>query len=218
MRPRRVLAAAVASLILLGGCAGDEPAGQGGNGTAGTGGADGETAQPTGPLAKEAVPAFSTKRLRLEMLRIERHPDESVLRFALTNLEDELTAVGFPTSAASTGNFNFKLIDPVGHKGYTPLHDEGGDTVGSDPFTFSAEPGVRYEAELHFPPVPEQVRTLTVLTPSTAGEFTGVPVVDAAAAPTPAATATLVPPCRSAPRRGGSAAGCTTCSASPRTR
>lgn len=181
------LAAALVLVVLLAGCGG---AGNSGDPEAAPPTAEGTTAPAGGPLAKEAVAAFSTHRLRLEMLRVERHPEESVLRFAVTNLGDQLSSVGFGTSMAGAANFDFKLVDPVGHKAYTPLYDEAGQTVGSDAFTFSAEPQVRYEAELHFPPIPEGVETLTVLTPSTAGEFTGVPVVDAAAAQTPAATAT----------------------------
>ncbi|MEU6717355.1 OmpA family protein [Nonomuraea sp. NPDC046802] len=190
MRSRRVLCV-VAALVLLAGCGRVEPDRPSGQRRSSPATPPAQTAQPSGRLVKVATAALSTKRLRLEMLGIERRPEESVLRFTLTNLEKGLASFDFPTSAASTGNFDFKLIDPVGHKGYTPLYDERDDSVGSDPSVRSAEPGVTYDAELHFPPIPEGVKTLTVLTPSTAGEFTGVPVIDAGAASTGAGTTTL---------------------------
>ncbi|MFP3961442.1 OmpA family protein [Actinomadura fulvescens] len=132
----------------------------------------------SGALVKEAWSGLPAYRSRVEMKQIERYGDHSVLRFYVTNLEQTPRSITFALGMVPSGNHDFKLIDPVGHKAYFPHYDGAGDTVGSRTWPTSHVSGVRYETLLHFPPIPQNVRTLTVLTPSTAGEFTSVPVVD----------------------------------------
>ncbi|MGI5416779.1 OmpA family protein [Actinomadura luteofluorescens] len=59
--------------------------------------------------------------------------------------------------------------------------------MGSDLFIMSAHPGARYETILEFPALPASLDRMTVVTPTTAGEFTGVPVVDGQGPVKPAA-------------------------------
>ncbi|WP_158079492.1 OmpA family protein [Actinomadura sp. CNU-125] len=118
------------------------------------------------------------------MKDVQHFPDHSVLRFYLSNPGKESTFFSFGTSVAGSafGALNFGLVDPVGHKAYTPLYT-GSSTVGSDLRFQSADPGARYETVLAFPPLPASVDTVTVVTPTTAGEFTSVPVVDGTSEP-----------------------------------
>lgn len=178
--PRACAAVLIGTSLALAACSGGGAAQSGGR-----------TAQRyAGPLAKEAWSGFEpgpwAAHSRLEMKQVERHSDRSVLRFYVTNLAKQRNYPAFYRWVARYDNLAFTLVDPVGHKAYTPLY-EGSRTVGSG--RVEQEPGVKYEKVLHFPPVPAGLRTLTVITPSTAGEFTGVPVVDGAALPmTPQAT------------------------------
>ncbi|MEU8175335.1 OmpA family protein [Microbispora hainanensis] len=121
---------------------------------------------PTGPL-----------HARVEMGEVERLADRSVLRFTVTSLEDQPRHTGnaFGTAAGDFGSYRIPLVDPVGGKVYHPLTDQVG-TLGSKPGYY--EPGVRYETVVYYPPLPAGVRTVTAITAGTAGEFTGVPVVD----------------------------------------
>ncbi|GAB3159902.1 hypothetical protein GCM10027161_67320 [Microbispora hainanensis] len=121
---------------------------------------------PTGPL-----------HARVEMREVERLADRSVLRFTVTSLEDEPRHTGnaFGTAAGDFGSYRIPLVDPVGGKVYHPLTDRVG-TLGSKPGYY--KPGVRYETVVYYPPLPADVRTVTAITAGTAGEFTGVPVVD----------------------------------------
>ncbi len=123
---------------------------------------------PTGPL-----------HARVEMHKVERFADRSILRFTVTSLEDEARHAGnsFGTAAGDLLSYRIPLIDPVGGKVYHPLTDQVG-TLGSKPGYY--QPGVRYETVVYYPPIPAGVRTVTAVTAGTAGEFTGVPVVDGA--------------------------------------
>ncbi|MES9543162.1 OmpA family protein [Actinomadura sp. NPDC000600] len=145
----------------------------------------------TGPMAKDAWSSLGGGHSRIEMKQVERRGDRSVLRFYLTNPGKEPEHYSFGTTIAGSayGNLHFMLVDPVGHKAYTPLYDNNGTgkTVGSDLFIMSAFPGARYETILEFPPLPASLDRMTVVTPTTAGEFTGVPVVDGQGPVKPAA-------------------------------
>ncbi|MEV5825827.1 OmpA family protein [Spirillospora sp. NPDC052242] len=174
MRVQGALAAAlVLPLALVAACDGGD-----GGGPAATAGTE-KTPAYTGPMVKEAWSALGGGRSRIEVKEVGRLPDRSLLRFYLTNPGKEATFFSFGTSVAGSafGNLHFTLVDPVGHKAYTPLYDGGGLTVGSETRWTSVHPGVRYETVLAFPPLPESVRRITVISPTTAGEFTGVPVV-----------------------------------------
>ncbi|SIS00246.1 Outer membrane protein OmpA [Microbispora rosea] len=134
---------------------------------------------------------------RVEMRGVERLADRSVLRFTVTSLEDEARHTGnsFGTAAGDFGSYRIPLVDPVGGKVYHPLTDQVG-TLGSKPGYY--EPGVRYETVVYYPPIPAGVRTVTAITAGTAGEFTGVPVVDGtgsggAMSPTAAPGSTVSP-------------------------
>jgi OOP family OmpA-OmpF porin len=171
----------------LTGCSGGRGAASGAEGGAATPRPGGSRPTPSASLVKEASAALGTGRTRLEMSRVERFPDRSVLRFFVTNLENHPTAPSYPTSLAGSvfKVINFKLIDPVGHKGYFPLFDVNDNEVSSEPQP--STPGVRYEAVVHFRPIPKDVTAVTVITPTTAGEFSGVPVVDGNGPMTPKA-------------------------------
>jgi outer membrane protein OmpA-like peptidoglycan-associated protein len=118
---------------------------------------------------------------RVQIERVERYPTYAMLRFAVTNptRKDEYTGDGFGGSMADGSMGGFKVVDPVGRKFYHPLRDgnEDGDAFGTpSPLTF--QPGVRYESSVFFPPIPAQVKQVTVLPPGSFGEMTGIPVVD----------------------------------------
>jgi len=188
----RLLVASLAVSFPLAGCGVFYPAPDGSDGGADrpaadrSGGQTGQVSLPGGTLAKDTRSGFYRRRSRLEMRYVERHPDRSVLRFAVTSREREREAFDFGRQQMTPPAFDFTLVDPVAGKAYTRLLDGSGQVIGSIPWLET--PGVRYEAEVHFPPVPAEVTTVTVITPTSAGEFTGVPVVDgalAAASPRP---------------------------------
>ncbi|ASU85057.1 hypothetical protein CDO52_21675 [Nocardiopsis gilva YIM 90087] len=86
----------------------------------------------------------------------------------------------------------FQLLDPMGQRVYFQLpnskHKAGAEadpesekyaprTLGNElPHTVMGE--AEYVLETHFPPLPEKAERITVLTPGTTGEFTGIPVID----------------------------------------
>jgi outer membrane protein OmpA-like peptidoglycan-associated protein len=157
---------------------------------------DGRGASPAqryagGPLIKEAKGMLKSSHARIEVKRVERFADRSVLRFYLTHLGTGVGSFSFATSAAGMAfhEIRFDLVDPVGRRLYHPLRDEGGggEMVGSSTQAFTARPGVRYEAVIHYPKLPDDVQAVTLVTPSTAGEFTGVPVVAGKGSTGPAA-------------------------------
>jgi OOP family OmpA-OmpF porin len=122
---------------------------------------------------------------RLEIRDIERYPDKAVLRYFVTSLENEPKIPTFGVSgAAGLSNLQFKLVNPIGRKLYYPMYDANQTTVGSE--AALSVPGVRYEAVLYFSPVPD-VANITVISPGTAGEFAGVPVVAGIGPGTPTA-------------------------------
>ncbi|MGI5170826.1 OmpA family protein [Spirillospora sp. CA-253888] len=127
---------------------------------------------------------------RIEVQHVERYADRSVLRFHMTNLQKVWDNFAFANTVGGMAGhtLQFDLLDPVGRKLYHPLWDNGGKgrQVGSITKT-RADPGVRLEMQLHFPPLPKEVRTVTLMTTSTAGEFNGVPVVEGKGSPTPRA-------------------------------
>ncbi|MGK5554048.1 OmpA family protein [Actinomadura kijaniata] len=171
----------VLAAALLTGCGLGGEDGPGGGGRPG-GDPPAPAPRRSGPMVKQAWSMTNGSPTKIEVTGVERHADRSVLRFHLTNLGQAWNQFSFGTSLASAAfaEIDFLLLDPVGRKLYHPLVDEGGKgkAVGSVARTFPADPGVRYEAVLHFPPLPKDVRTVTLITPSTAGEFTGVPVVE----------------------------------------
>ncbi|WP_141578138.1 OmpA family protein [Actinomadura sp. WMMA1423] len=176
MRTGRIVPALLLLPMVLAGC---------------SGGGEERPKPYTGPIAKDAWSALGGGHSRIEMQQVERRGDRSVLRFYLTNPGTEPAHFSFGTAIGGSayGNLHFMLVDPVGHKAYTPLYDGNGEgkTVGSDLFIMSAFPGARYETILAFPALPASLDRMTVVTPTSAGEFTGVPVVDGQGPVKPAA-------------------------------
>ncbi|MBE2999699.1 OmpA family protein [Nocardiopsis sp. HNM0947] len=116
------------------------------------------------------------------MHHVERWEDRSVLRFTVNALEetDESYVLGldaFNRSLAGS-NYAFELIDPVGGMHYAPMQNSDEQSIGSI-MPDAWVPEADYEIELHYPPVPEDVDRVSLHTSSTAGEFTGIPVIDA---------------------------------------
>src|ERR671924_2025047 len=127
---RATAAGLTLTIAVLSGCGlGDDKKGQ--NGARGAS----PTQRYTGPLAKEAWSMLGGTHARIEVKRVERFADRSVLRFYLTNLEKQPNSFSFGTSAYSMGfdEILFNLVDPVGRRLYHPLWDQGGDgdMVGS---------------------------------------------------------------------------------------
>lgn len=203
----RLVAAPVAALLLLAGCTSErrpavdrDPAPS----------AAGTAAAARGLVKEGWFGVGSLLHARVEMLRVERYPDRSVLRFAVTNLDPEPALVlnAFGVAIGDYLAYRIPLIDTVGRKQYLPLEDESRSTIGSRPGRYL--PGVRYETEVHYPPLPEGLTTVTALTAGTTGEFAGIPVTAPAGAPsapvdegggsTPSSGATLSWPVRTADR------------------
>jgi outer membrane protein OmpA-like peptidoglycan-associated protein len=149
----------------------------------------GASVRTGGPIVREGyydADSFPA-RFRVEMQRVERLEKYSVLRFSLTNLSDK---PAFGSSMFGEwrvdGSFSaFKLVDTVGRKLYKTLREgsEDGDTFGSYYSGTQLYPGVRYQAQVYFPPLPASTRQVSVLTTGTTAEMNGVPVVDAGAPP-----------------------------------
>ena len=122
-----------------------------------------------------------------------RDASRTVLRVTVTNLE-ATKQLGIDRWGDSSSDFSFvgfKLLDPVGGKlyyGYR-LENVGGLGFGSRLLETQLQPGVDYAAVVYFPPLPETVTAVTVLSPGTTGEFTGVPVITGSYTATPQATA-----------------------------
>lgn len=125
----------------------------------------------------------TSNRITLNAHRIERYPTYSVLYMDLTPGANHGT-LSFGDDDPWGGDFaDFNLLDPLGGKYYHPLRagDSKGLAFGSradhskDPYLTS---GVRHPLMVYFPPVPADVRRLTVLAPGTLGELTGIPVVN----------------------------------------
>lgn len=137
-------------------------------------------------------------RFRVDIYRVERYEQYSLLRFAITNLEDSAYLGSDLFSATRNGEtFSaFELVDPVGRRLYRTLREGGamqgafGSTTG---YSLDLEPGVRYRGVVYFPPLPEAAQRVTVLGPDTTGELTGVPVVRGAGPPTANSTPTSAP-------------------------
>ena len=120
--------------------------------------------------------------------RIERYPAYSVVYLDLYTVANHGTYMFGGGSWGSGSDFGgFALVDPVNGKQYSPLRQGGADGPAfgsrvsgdqdSDENVFW-RPGVRHALMMYFPPLPATVKTATLLTPATTGEFTGIPVYD----------------------------------------
>lgn len=132
-------------------------------------------------------------RFRVRIDGVVRDASRTVLRVAVTNLE-ATAQLGIDRWGDSGSDYSFggfKLLDPVGGKlyyGYR-LANAHGLGFGSRLLETKLQPGVDYTAVVYFPALPESVTAVTVLSPGTTGEFTGVPVTAGSYAATPQATA-----------------------------
>jgi len=137
---------------------------------------------------------FTAIRFRTQILRIERFSDYSVLRFKLTNLEEEqkygLLVFG---GGSPTGFGGFTLLDSVNRKMHYALRagNAYGNAFGSRETWF--QPGIPYDGFVYFPALPATVDRMTVLGPGSPGLFSGIPVVNGTEPPK-AATDPPVPP------------------------
>lgn len=110
-----------AVLIVLAGCRPGTPTTGNGQGLAGREAAAGSSAA----LTKEGWFGIGGGfHERLEIQRVDRYPDKSVLRFFVTSLEDEAETPRFGVSGAGAiYTLQFKLVDPIGRKLYYPMYD-----------------------------------------------------------------------------------------------
>ncbi|MCD0448721.1 OmpA family protein [Actinocorallia sp. API 0066] len=109
------------------------------------------------------------------------------MRYYVTNLGERAAQPDLSIGFGLRHYASILLIDPVGGKAYLPSQDERSRQVGSDTRRGLYQPGVRYEHVLAFAELPADLAAVTVLTNTTAGEFTGIPVKDASGTPGPSA-------------------------------
>lgn len=117
---------------------------------------------------------------RVRIDKVLRDSARTTLRLTVTNVSPT-TQIGIDRFGDSSSDYSFvgfKLLDPVGGKLYYGFRDGniGALGFGSRLKEISLQPGVGYEATVYFPPLPARVSSVTVLTPGTTGEITGVPV------------------------------------------
>ncbi|TDC82390.1 OmpA family protein [Micromonospora sp. KC606] len=130
-------------------------------------------------------------KFRVQIDGVLSGPKRTVLRVTVTNLEatEQLGIDRFGDSSSDYSFVGFKLLDPVGGKLYHAyrLDNPYGLGFGSRLNEIKLQPGVHYSAVVYFPPLPQSVTAVTVLSPGTTGEFTGVPVTAGSYTATPAA-------------------------------
>ena len=101
---------------------------------------------------------------RVEIKAVERQATKTVLRYGVTSLD----------SSPKSVTFAMELLDPVGRKLYKPTGSTSGDSFA---------PGTAREMAAEYPAIAPGVQKVTVLTPGTAGEFTGIPVTTSSGTP-----------------------------------
>jgi outer membrane protein OmpA-like peptidoglycan-associated protein len=153
-------------------------------------GAVGKAPAPGTDLAKDGYftdAGGTATRFRIQIHRIQRLRDSSVLLFSVTLLdtEERSNLSEFGSDKIDSTFSGFHLVDTVGRRYYSTLRqgDDQGDAFGSDHDGVTFDQGVPYEARVYYPAIPASARHMTVISPGTPSEFTGVPVVDGGAAP-----------------------------------
>lgn len=147
---------------------------------------NGPTVSGSGRLAKEGwFGATGGFHARVEIQRVERYTGSSLLRFTITSLESapKAAAGAFGTGPGDGNAVRISLVDPVNRKLYRPV----ATSAGAAPAAY--RPGESRVMTLRYPPIPRGVDRITVITPGTAGEFTGVPVTDGSGAGGPSVAA-----------------------------
>jgi len=128
-------------------------------------------------------------RFRVRIDGVLRDASRTVLRVTVTSLADtEQPGIDQWGDSSSDYSFaGFKLLDSVGGKLYYAyrLDNQNGLGFGSRLVETKLQPGVNYAAVVYFPPLPSTVTAVTVLSPGTTGEFTGVPVTAGSYTATP---------------------------------
>lgn len=194
-RAKRVAVGGLAVLVAgpLAGCQllGGGSSGDGGNAAQGSGA--GQVPGPNEITASRSGTFHGTGtegRFKLDIYRVERYGEYSLLRVAVTNLEDtaKTGADLFATGRLDETFDGFRLLDPIGRRIYFALRHGGANESGFGSwagFDVQFQPEVRYRGVVYFPRLPENRDRITVLSPSgdTAGEFTGIPVVDGSGTP-----------------------------------
>ncbi|WP_067451698.1 OmpA family protein [Actinomadura macra] len=125
----------------------------------------------SGPGAANGAPATggtSALHARVEVRGVERQGTKSVVRYSVTSLDSSAKSVPIPAS----------VLDPVGRRYYRPTASTTGEQFA---------PGATREMVAEIPPLPQDVQQVTVFTPGTTGEFTGIPVTGTGGAPTSSA-------------------------------
>ena len=174
------LAASVTGLLLVAGCSNADNAEKVAPPTVQAGGGPSPAAQQGGAYSKEGwFGGADGLHARLDIRSVERQPAKSVLRYSVTSMDSSTKSVPFEIA----------LVDPVGRKLYKPT----GTTSGS-----GFAPGATREMAAEYPPLPPTVQKVTLITPGTAGEFTGIPVTTGTAA-SPSAAPTSAGPTSAAP-------------------
>ncbi|MFG3708714.1 OmpA family protein [Micromonospora sp. NPDC047670] len=147
------------------------------------------------PAAREGifdVSRTNDARFRVVVDAVLRDTARTVLRVTVTNLEStgQLGIDRFGDSGSDYSFGGFKLLDPVGGRLYHGYRERGVDGLGfgSRLRGVTLQPGVHYSAVVYFPPLPATVTAVTVLSPGTTGEFTGVPVTNGSHTAKPAAS------------------------------
>ncbi|TDC39306.1 OmpA family protein [Micromonospora sp. KC213] len=183
----------VGLLAAMTGCTGRTGTGDTPAGTPASSGAAGALGR-TSNIARDGifdVSRTNEARSRVQIDGVLRDPKRTVLRVTVTNLEatEQLGIDRFGDSSSDYSFVGFKLLDPVGGKLYHAyrLDNVYGLGFGSRLNEVKLQPGVHYSAVVYFPPLPQSVTAVTVLSPGTTGEFTGVPVTEASYTATPAA-------------------------------
>jgi outer membrane protein OmpA-like peptidoglycan-associated protein len=122
-------------------------------------------------------------KIAWDVHRVERYRSYSVL-YADLYTRPKSGTYTFGTDKTDNADFSgFSLVDAVGGRYYAALreNDQDGLVFGSraqpsrDPFI---EPDVKHPLMIYFPAVAAGTRQVTVLTPGTTGEVTGIPVMD----------------------------------------
>ncbi|MBX6381527.1 MAG: OmpA family protein [Microbispora sp.] len=129
------------------------------------------------------------------MKALERLPELTILRLEITNLEDKEVSgeFGYDGRAFQTVTFGkFRLFDPVGGKVYFTLREDDGSgrafgtrhsLKGMDHLPEYLRPGVRYPVEVYFPPLPAEVRQVSIVPDMAMAPFTGIPVTEGTTPP-----------------------------------
>ncbi|MEV4009060.1 OmpA family protein [Nonomuraea angiospora] len=154
-------------------------------------------AVPAGTFVREGlVGLYGSNSFKVEVKALESNRDLTVLKMEITATGERDSSSGdfgydgLPSQSVSFGKF--RLFDPVGRKVYFTLreNDAEGRAFGTRHGTATTENypddfrvGVRYPVEVYFPPLPAEVRQVSIVPDMALAPFTGVPVTGGAAPP-----------------------------------